>query len=496
MPTSIPTIPAQVIAQRFADRPGCRYIGYREVGIPVFLLDLRAVVVENRRLSTVDEFLLRALMIGTSVVSELAAILGLPQAFVENRLADLRRLELIDVSQTGSALKVSLTEAGQIASAEFSVDQLRETTVKGVPVHGWTRKPVSLLESILLGPKESEDRGLALLRPVPARHPTAEEIDIRTLASWAKRGIRRAQADTSVEVLGVRAVLKGVRTRFLPAILLQYESLGGSRQHQVAFAVDGVLDETLERCFTSIKGMDVFRDVLADKSPDAGQLIEEHLPQSIKASIKQRLLPEQTTANIAAIEGELAVEQHQTSEEGKPDTRAVQSARIKELEAERDRLLREAGDRPRIVPTATCREVFLRSLDNAKERLLVVSAFIGSEVVNDSFVSQVEKAVRRGVKVFIVYGQSDPERMKRWSWTGAEERLRSLATRHEGSIRLQVGDTHAKMLVCDQAVALCGSFNFLSYRGEGRRVRDEKATLMTHPSDVEEVANDILARFP
>lgn len=488
-------IPAQVIAQRFSDRAGCRYVGFREVGIPIFLMDLRAVVVENRRLSTVDEFLLRALTLGITLVNQLSSILGLPQAFVENRLADLRRLEFIDVTQTASDLRISLTETGKTVAAELSVDQLRETTIKGVPIHGWTRKPVPLLESLLLAPKEAEHRGLVQLRPVPARHPTADEVDVRTLARWAKRRPRRGTSETTVEVLGIRAVLKGVRTRFLPAILLQFESLGATRQQQVAFAVDGVLDDGLERIFAAIKGFEVFRDVLADRASDPGQLVEEHLPGSIRASVKQRLLPEQETATITALEGEIAIEQHQTSEDGKPDTRAVQSARIKELELERERLLKAAGSRPRIVHTGKCREVFLQSLDNARQRLLIVSAFIGAEVVNDSFVTQIDKAVRRGVKVFVVYGQSDPERMKRRSWLDAEERLRALSKRHKEAVRVEVGDTHAKMLVCDDQVALCGSFNFLSYRGEGRKVRDEKATLMTHPDDIEEVAKDILGRF-
>lgn len=259
--------------------------------------------------------------------------------------------------------------------------------------------------------------------------------------------------------------------------------------------MDGVLDDGLERIFAAIKGFEVFRDVLADRASDPGQLVEEHLPGSIRASVKQRLLPEQETATITALEGEIAIEQHQTSEDGKPDTRAVQSARIKELELERERLLKAAGSRPRIVHTGKCREVFLQSLDNARQRLLIVSAFIGAEVVNDSFVTQIDKAVRRGVKVFVVYGQSDPERMKRRSWLDAEERLRALSKRHKEAVRVEVGDTHAKMLVCDDQVALCGSFNFLSYRGEGRKVRDEKATLMTHPDDIEEVAKDILGRF-
>lgn len=494
------SIPAAVIAQRYSERPGCRFVGCREVGIPVFLMDLRACVVETRELPTVDEFLLRTLALGISLIDELTSILGLPRAFVDHRLANLRRLEFIDVTQTASDLRIRLTETGKAAAHELSVRELREVTLKAVAVHGWTRKPLPLQESLLLPPKEADDRGLVQLRPIPARHPTADEIDVRAISKHAKIAARRrtgspSSNSPSIEVLGIRAVLKGVRTRFLPAILLQFETIGLTHQKQVAFAVDGVLDESLERAFADVKGLTVFGDILADEPISADDLVAEHVPAELQASVRSRLLSDRDTKVLTALETELAVERIQPDESGKPDTRHIQAAKIKELEAKINGLEATAGDRPRVVPTAKCRDVFLRSLQEAKVRFMVVSAFIGADVVNDWFVSLVDKAVRRGVQVYIVYGQSDEERMKRRSWQEAEQRLRALEARHKGSVHLQIGDTHAKMLVCDDHLAMCGSFNFLSYRGEGRKVRDEKAMLMTHRDDVAGVAQDILDRF-
>ena len=49
------------VAKRYAHRPGCRFVGAEEVGIAVFLMDLRIIVVKSREIPAIDEFLLRSL---------------------------------------------------------------------------------------------------------------------------------------------------------------------------------------------------------------------------------------------------------------------------------------------------------------------------------------------------------------------------------------------------------------------------------------------------
>ncbi len=89
------------VARRFAYRPGCRFVGAQEVGIAVFVVDLRVIVVESKEIPPIDEFLLRSLALAIERPPELATFLGLDERTVENRLVELRRAELIEIAGRG-----------------------------------------------------------------------------------------------------------------------------------------------------------------------------------------------------------------------------------------------------------------------------------------------------------------------------------------------------------------------------------------------------------
>ena len=95
--------------------------------------------------------------------------------------------------------------------------------------------------------------------------------------------------------------------------------------------------------------------------------------------------------------------------------------------------------------------------------------------MNPEFLAGVERAVQRGVDVYIGYGidgedQRETERDKR-----AIRDLQRLATEYRCLHLVRFGDTHAKVLVCDQQYAIVTSFNWLSFKGDrSRSFRDER----------------------
>jgi hypothetical protein len=42
---------------------------------------------------------------------------------------------------------------------------------------------------------------------------------------------------------------------------------------------------------------------------------------------------------------------------------------------------------------------------------------------------------------------------------------------------------------------MTGSYNFLSFRGDHRKVRDEQALLLRDPADIDDVVKDVMKRF-
>jgi phosphatidylserine/phosphatidylglycerophosphate/cardiolipin synthase-like enzyme len=126
---------------------------------------------------------------------------------------------------------------------------------------------------------------------------------------------------------------------------------------------------------------------------------------------------------------------------------------------------------------------------------MIVSPWIRADVVDSVFVTNLETAAQRGVDVFIGYGLEAEEREYDRDKKAREELMR-LASDYERIHVVRFGDTHAKVLVCDRTFAVTTSFNWLSFRGDGRRsFRDERGTYVSDPRLVDEQFAFYLPRF-
>lgn len=493
-------IEPELLALRHADRPGCRFVGFREVAIPVFFMNLRAVITRERSLPTADEFILRCIQGGIANIDACASFLGLERALVEHRVIELRTKELVELDYDALPPRLVLTAAGAVTARQLSIRELREETLSGVSVHGWTRRPMACKEVETMAPIEAEDAGMLKLRPVPSRHPEPTEIDPRALTSTLA-GLTTRGADSVAEVLSVRAVLKGVRTRFLPALMLQWQSNAGGKP-QIGFIVDGRADEALERCFGAMKGSEVFADLLASGPQSADQLLESAVPRQMQERVKRTLVNEREARAISQASLELQAER-QSVQDGeldpaRPDTRVVQAERIKDLEAKLKKKDLALGNRPRQIWTTDIRHNFGKSLQIAKERLIIVSAFINDDVVNAEFISSLKAAIGRGARIWLAIGDDDiapPEPWKRAARDRALALLERLKKEYPECVTISLKHHHAKILVCDSVFAMSGSFNFLSFRGDHRKVRKEQAFLFKDPADIEGMVDDLMKQL-
>lgn len=223
---------ADNVARRYAFRPGCRFVGFQEVGIAVFLMDLRVVVMEAREVPPVDEFLLRALGLSVDSPEELASFLGLDARTVHNRMVELRRAELIDVESAGhgEGVRCQLTFKGKAATETLYRSALTEITLPGIVFHGFLRRPVLIGEDALLRPRDLRDREMIAIPPLPSRHPHPEEIDLSSLTEVVKRQWKHKRKGTPPELISVRSILRNVKTLYQPAVLLQYDLLEHKKQ--------------------------------------------------------------------------------------------------------------------------------------------------------------------------------------------------------------------------------------------------------------------------
>ena len=155
-----------------------------------------------------------------------------------------------------------------------------------------------------------------------------------------------------------------------------------------------------------------------------------------------------------------------------------------------------------------------RALKETRTRLLIISPWIRDSVVDLPFCNALEELLKQGVDVYIGYGLVEDEKkvgrgkvqitpvVKEGGkgrvpiTPGAKDRLEQLQKRYP-KLRLKfIGDTHAKILLCDKAFAIASSFNWLSFKGDpNKKFRDEQGYLVYNPVLIEQKFQEQLKRF-
>ena len=110
------------------------------------------------------------------------------------------------------------------------------------------------------------------------------------------------------------------------------------------------------------------------------------------------------------------------------------------------------------------RQELIDAVISASDRLIILSGWINSYVVNDQFVWQLETAVERGVEIYIGYGWEDSSgnHQETGSHIDAMNRLEKLKGLYSRNFHVGKFANHQKILIKDDEFIVCGSHNWLS----------------------------------
>jgi len=127
------------------------------------------------------------------------------------------------------------------------------------------------------------------------------------------------------------------------------------------------------------------------------------------------------------------------------------------------------------------REQFLEYLKNAEKSLYIISPWMNNYVINSEFKRDLENLLKRGVKIRIICGiadfTSDNQDYRDKNTQKIANELIRIAEPYDDLFGLKFGQTHEKLLICDDVHYINGSFNFLSYSGgEDKYFRNEGST--------------------
>lgn len=110
------------------------------------------------------------------------------------------------------------------------------------------------------------------------------------------------------------------------------------------------------------------------------------------------------------------------------------------------------------------------ALENSKKRLLIISPWVHERVVNQRFISQLERLLQNKVKVVIAWGfGTDREEETKKSSTVPLRNLMRLANKYRDYFTfIKMHESHAKILISDD-IYIATSFNWLSFMGSKRK---------------------------
>jgi hypothetical protein len=444
-------------AARFALRPGFELVAFREVGLPLYRLSLLTVVMVDKALPALQEFALRSIEAGFTTADGIAEFLGLDERDLDEALYVLLAEQFIAVEATptpSGADSLALSQRGRDALAEFRMTRAEERTYtcdydgllrRSVRHRGWAMRERSLREL-----------GGIPIPPSPIRRPVIRDLDVHQV----EKSLREARALNKARQLLEIVRIARSDTVFLPATMLVFRASVGD-EVQAAFVIDGRLSEEHARAFAEADGparLGLLTETENSLKDVATAILGSSDAKKALKSLEQAPGTEQPSDEFGVLTGDAAEATYE---------------------------LLETFDHPRYLDQA---------LESATSRLIIVSPWIRARVVNAAFISRLREILRRGVDVYIGFGIGDESRGG--DDPGAVRALERLSEDHPNLVLKRFGDTHAKVLICDEAWAIVTSFNWLSFVGDpDRTFRDERGMLVRRSDVVHEAALRLLARF-
>jgi hypothetical protein len=485
------TAPEEV-ARRYRTRPGYRLADYAGVGLPIYAVNIRALTIARKKIRPTEEFVLKCLDRGLSVPEEIAAFLGLENHVVKGILVDLAQSESIALlAAPGSRTQsLRLTQKGRL-TLDKAETELPEERVFAVHYDALLKRPAWYGRLETLKFEELERQGLIEIQAFPPKRPRVYDLDIAQLGRVIR--VLGNPDEYRRELVAVKGIER-IQKLFLPAVALVYISLDGN-DVQVAFAVDEKIAAEHENSFARMDGprkQGIVQSIrrLSSESDSLKELAES-LPEPAAETKNLQAAAYETEANLQETRAKLV-------SAGDSSEQAELATKLKTLEEQHERLKQELAqavvtylytlDHPPLLDDA---------LNNAKNRLLILSPWIRGEIVDSSFLQRLERLLSAGVRVYIGYGINEtPTANPDIRDQSAQQNLLKLSQRYPHFRFVRLGNTHSKVLIKDSDYAVVGSFNWLSFKGDpARKFRDEQSIKIQRPELVESKFSELVGRF-
>ncbi|PPS40720.1 phospholipase D-like domain-containing protein [Chroococcidiopsis sp. TS-821] len=446
-----------------AQSSGLTVLAARQFCYSVYQIPVEVTISEPRKFNVLEEFVLRAgiELDPPPTEDELATVLGLDSVFVRNITANLRALQTLESTPT-----IAVTPQGRQFYQQGSVPQ-PPTKVQiyaiADPLVGNLTFQFDSLNDIIFNQLD-----LANFVTLENRIPDISSLPLTELQQFIQASGLGLHAPESGKAIAACCVVTPTQTLWRTmSLFVIFDGLEDKLRLQVRRGKQ-ILEEA-SRWLEELKVEGKIRlDALCDLSDDI-------IAKERAATLNQK---------NAEVEARLEKIRQQ----------ALETARIQRQQLQD--LIPETGTAIQL-RDGEIHQAFFDVLDRAQYQILIYSPWVSEAVVDNELLQLLQKAADRGVWILIGHGiarkQEDEDRPIPLE---VEAKLRAIET-PEGLSAVQIywlGNSHAKEIIVDGKVHLCGSHNWLSYRGDWLP-RGETVYKVTIPTQVQEARKFLAQRF-
>ena len=118
------------------------------------------------------------------------------------------------------------------------------------------------------------------------------------------------------------------------------------------------------------------------------------------------------------------------------------------------------------------RKRFMNAIDIAEYEINISSPWLSESVVNANLINKIEKSLKKGVKIKILYGiegNNSYNTRVNYRTQNSDNIALNLSRKFNEfgeNFKIKKVNTHYKVLICDEKFYIEGSYNFLSFSGE------------------------------
>lgn len=460
--------------------PNSNLVKYYEAGIPQWHMESILTMLKPKKISVLQEFILKFISAGIDDISTICKLLGVHLPSVNKAVAILQKNGLISVDIFFSKLK--LTGKGEEVLKE-AVTIVPEDLVYALYVDG-------LLGNIYLDKRKLYTRKELQsfdIRPVNADvdEPTLEDLvfeDVRRAVNVFKKNHVYERDKLEGELMEVSRVAKAYVEYKKVNVLVFMNQKSGELEFQV---YDGAVrnDEygiALQKQYNEKTRVLEFDKRGEVDEPDESSLIHM-LPKEIidnaKAFSYKDSLIEKEISSLSTRLKELEGDSQDEDDEWKESA----TERIRSLERKIEEMENGRKGADKVLSTYDHRPLLIDALENAQNSVIIVSPWIKAGGLNNQILGRIEKALQRKIQIIIGYGIGEKEDSDKWILNKLEEVQKKKYGQYLKVVRLN--NTHEKVLMKDNEFMVITSFNWLSFKGDPEKGFRQETGYYTESKD-------------